>query len=194
MVRSVFAPVERTGLRETVGEQTGVPARIARRNADALSTLPSLQTSPAKEAVREAFAQQPRNRESNLAVEPATVGSTGQAQSQPLMTEPRRSAPQLLNTSVPRQKAIEQAVNQAPAQLSAQSIPAVAAAAQGNPRGTRRETNQPDAVSANVIRVSIGRIDVRAEMPAPMPAPAPKQRPSGMSLDEYAKLRAEGKR
>jgi hypothetical protein len=47
-----------------------------------------------------------------------------------------------------------------------------------------------------VIRVTIGRIDVRAEFPAPAAhdASARKSRPLARTLDEYLKERTEGKR
>lgn len=49
---------------------------------------------------------------------------------------------------------------------------------------------------APIIRVSIGRIDVRAEFAAatPSPAPARNARPASLSLDEYLKQRSEGRR
>ncbi|HET9282422.1 MAG TPA: hypothetical protein VFR24_10735 [Candidatus Angelobacter sp.] len=49
---------------------------------------------------------------------------------------------------------------------------------------------------APVIRVSIGRIDVRAEFAAAPPSPAPARniRPAALSLDEYLKQRSEGRR
>lgn len=49
---------------------------------------------------------------------------------------------------------------------------------------------------APIIRVSIGRIDVRAEFAAatPSPAPARNARPAALSLDEYLKQRSEGRR
>jgi len=52
------------------------------------------------------------------------------------------------------------------------------------------------APEAPIIRVSIGRIDVRAEFAAatPSPAPARNARPASLSLDEYLKQRSEGRR
>ncbi len=48
---------------------------------------------------------------------------------------------------------------------------------------------------APVIRVTIGRVDVRAEFPAAAPRPAPRQaQPPTLSVEEYAKQRNEGKR
>lgn len=52
------------------------------------------------------------------------------------------------------------------------------------------------ASRAPVIRVTIGRVDVRAEfppVPSPRPASAPS-RPSTLSLEQYARQRHEGKR
>jgi hypothetical protein len=46
-----------------------------------------------------------------------------------------------------------------------------------------------------VIKVTIGRVDVRAEFPpASSPAPAARRQSNGMSLEEYARQRSEGKR
>jgi len=52
------------------------------------------------------------------------------------------------------------------------------------------------AQEAPIIRVSIGRIDVRAEFLAatPSPVPARNARPASLSLDEYLKQRSEGRR
>lgn len=49
--------------------------------------------------------------------------------------------------------------------------------------------------SAPVVRVTIGRVDVRAEFPAPVSRPrtTPAQ-PAALSLEEYARQRREGKR
>jgi len=48
---------------------------------------------------------------------------------------------------------------------------------------------------APIVRVTIGRIDVRAQFPAPTPTPAARHaRPAALSLEEYSKQRAEGKR
>jgi hypothetical protein len=47
-----------------------------------------------------------------------------------------------------------------------------------------------------IVRVTIGRIDVRAELPAPIShdATARKARPAARSLDDYLRERTEGKR
>ena len=47
-----------------------------------------------------------------------------------------------------------------------------------------------------VIRVTIGRVDIRAEFPAPVmrQSPPPRSKPSALSLDEYLKQRSEGRR
>lgn len=62
---------------------------------------------------------------------------------------------------------------------------------------TMSEQRDPAATakSAPVIRVTIGRIDVRAEFPAPAPARAatPPRAPM-LSLEDYLKQRKEGKR
>jgi hypothetical protein len=54
----------------------------------------------------------------------------------------------------------------------------------------------PEATSAApVIRVSIGRVEVRAEFPAQAPRSVPRQsQPPSLSIEEYARQRSEGKR
>jgi hypothetical protein len=58
---------------------------------------------------------------------------------------------------------------------------------------------RPQAATAEapqVVRITIGRIDVRAEAPSPPPARAAtrKSESRGLSLDDYLKQRAEGRR
>lgn len=49
--------------------------------------------------------------------------------------------------------------------------------------------------AAPIIRVTIGRVDVRAQFPAAPPAPTSRsQRPLALSLEDYSKQRAGGKR
>jgi hypothetical protein len=55
-------------------------------------------------------------------------------------------------------------------------------------RSPRDEPHPP------VIKVTIGRVDVRAEFPAPSPARAPARRTPTLSLQDYARERSEGKR
>jgi hypothetical protein len=59
----------------------------------------------------------------------------------------------------------------------------------------RRAPQAAQKAPAPIVRVTIGRVDVRAEFPA-APAPHPKGRPAAqsLSLDDYLKLRNEGKR
>jgi hypothetical protein len=61
---------------------------------------------------------------------------------------------------------------------------------------SRRDQASGASVEAPVIRVTIGRIDVRAQFPvqASSPAPMRQARTEGLSLDEYLKQRSEGKR
>jgi hypothetical protein len=56
-----------------------------------------------------------------------------------------------------------------------------------------RHANAVD--SAPVVKVSIGRVEIRAEFPAPAPRTSSPRSPSPtLSLDEYARQRREGKR
>lgn len=51
------------------------------------------------------------------------------------------------------------------------------------------------SASAPVVKVSIGRVEIRAEFPAAATKASPQRSPSlALSLDEYARLRREGKR
>jgi hypothetical protein len=60
---------------------------------------------------------------------------------------------------------------------------------------SRRRDAAESAAEAPIIRVSIGRIEVRAQFPAaPSPANARNARPAAISLEEYLKQRREGKR
>jgi hypothetical protein len=63
------------------------------------------------------------------------------------------------------------------------------------PMSPRRERAQFES-QPPVVRVTIGRIDVRANFPAPVSddAAARKARPAARSLDDYLKERIEGKR
>jgi hypothetical protein len=55
--------------------------------------------------------------------------------------------------------------------------------------------NSDASSSAPVVKVSIGRVEIRAEFPAAVAKRSPQHSPSlGLSLDEYARLRREGKR
>ncbi|MFN7949727.1 MAG: hypothetical protein U0Z53_30520 [Blastocatellia bacterium] len=56
-------------------------------------------------------------------------------------------------------------------------------------------TSQTEQESAPVIRISIGRVEVRAVMPtAPAPRTAPARPRPGLSLDDYLREREGGKR
>jgi hypothetical protein len=58
-----------------------------------------------------------------------------------------------------------------------------------------RERSADARSSAPVVKVSIGRVEIRAEFPAAVAKTSPQHSPSlGLSLDEYARLRREGKR
>jgi hypothetical protein len=58
-----------------------------------------------------------------------------------------------------------------------------------------RERSADASSSAPVVKVSIGRVEIRAEFPAAVAKTSPQRSPSlGLSLDEYARLRREGKR
>jgi hypothetical protein len=62
-------------------------------------------------------------------------------------------------------------------------------------RPTEANVAAPSRAAPEVVRVTIGRIDVRAELSAPNPRPAPRRpEPARLSLDDYLKQRAEGRR
>jgi len=59
----------------------------------------------------------------------------------------------------------------------------------------RRAQQSGEEPTAPVIRVTIGRVDVRAQLPAAPAAPAPRRAPAAaLSLEDYARERREGKR
>jgi len=64
----------------------------------------------------------------------------------------------------------------------------------------RRSASSANALVSNslpdgpVIRVTIGRVDVRAQFSSPAAAPARHTRSAALSLDEYLKQRSEGRR
>ena len=59
----------------------------------------------------------------------------------------------------------------------------------------RESQNQRSEVQSPTIKITIGRVDVRAIMPTAPPAPIPSTRPKGaLSLENYLKQREEGKR
>jgi hypothetical protein len=60
---------------------------------------------------------------------------------------------------------------------------------------SRRPGGAPADTEPPVIRVSIGRIDVRAITPPPAPPPAPRRRtPAPLGLEEYLQQRMRGER
>ncbi len=61
---------------------------------------------------------------------------------------------------------------------------------------TRRDQGASASPGPPVVRVTIGRIDVRAQFPAPAPSPVParRARPAALTLEDYLKQRSEGKR
>jgi hypothetical protein len=57
------------------------------------------------------------------------------------------------------------------------------------------ERRESADAAAPVVRVTIGRVEVRAELPPPkVRAAAPRTKPATTSLDDYLKQRAEGRR
>lgn len=61
-----------------------------------------------------------------------------------------------------------------------------------SPRAPSAETGTAPAAEP-VIRVTIGRIEVRAAAPAPPPAPAPRPAGPRLSLEDYLRRRGEGR-
>ncbi len=165
-----------------------------------LATRPERANSPAEPS---------RNATAEIAKEPA-----------PTTTESVREIQILLDPSFPIQKSSRHTVEHvheqhlstsllnlerretAPLAQAANSFPSV------TPRGSQASrpvasTARPNLLRAGqaeerssepVVRVYIGRIDVRAEFAAPAAPPPAKTRTPAMSLNDYAKLRAEGKR
>jgi hypothetical protein len=142
----------------------------------------------------------PNTRES--AVHAAPPGERGEtAQSSTRSLEPARTAPKLVNVRVPdsvphreavRTSTLDRAREPARTIPESSAVPAAAGISDRSPRAVPQTAPRPPAP---IIRVTIGRVDVRAEFPAPA-APAVKRRPEAqsLSLDDYLKLRNEGKR
>jgi hypothetical protein len=56
------------------------------------------------------------------------------------------------------------------------------------------EPHAASAANAPIIRIHIGRIDVRAERETPAPKPVRKPVTPQLTLEEYARLRSRGER
>jgi hypothetical protein len=58
------------------------------------------------------------------------------------------------------------------------------------------ERREPAQSAPPIVRVTIGRIEVRAELSSPKPrsASAPRAKSAAISLDDYLKQRGEGRR
>jgi len=83
-------------------------------------------------------------------------------------------------------------VNARPRSAHSTADPVITAAG-ALPSGRRSFTHSEPQQS--VIKVTIGRVDVRAEFPpASVPSGMPDSKSGGMSLEEYARQRNEGKR
>jgi len=107
----------------------------------------------------------------------------GPAERSPLPTPAaRRSQPaaQLTPSTTPHATVL-------PATLPVQAIPIVPAAPL--PAAAMNESSAPGQRGPDVIRVSIGRVDVRAPAPPPLPArpqvPVPAAKSDRLSLQDY---------
>jgi hypothetical protein len=164
------------------------PARIERHtpplwrtNSTGLESFPAPRMEP--------------DRASAPVVEPRqTRRASEEALAAPVFVSPSQSmaAPvQLMRPQAPARATL-------PAPGEARSPAAVTATA-ATPAVFRRRTDShataPTRGEPEVVRVTIGRIDVRAELPPPTARLAPRRaEPPGLSLDEYLKQRAEGRR
>lgn len=102
-----------------------------------------------------------------------------------------------LGDSIPRREAVPIAAASSAHEISG-TIPdsrAVPLARNSGDRAARPVAPIASKPPAPIIRVTIGRVDVRAEFPA-QAAPAARRRAEApsLSLDDYLKLRNEGKR
>jgi hypothetical protein len=99
--------------------------------------------------------------------------------------------------SIPWQEAVRVAAP-SPAHEISRTIPESKASPAARNSGDRSARSIPPIASklaAPIIRVTIGRVDVRAEFPAPAaPAATRRAEAPSLSLDDYLKLRNEGKR
>jgi hypothetical protein len=60
-------------------------------------------------------------------------------------------------------------------------------------RAAVRSDGRPAPAAETTVRVTIGRIEVRATAPAPAPAPAARPTGPRLTLDEYLRRRREGR-
>ncbi len=137
-----------------------------------LSTVPSLAAPSRRES------QSEREVEAEITprfhIPPAQPDTTGIAERQVIVAKPMG--------------------NEATVQL-APLFSAVASAHEGRVQPSRRSDFVAPAPEAPVIRVTIGRVDVRAEFPVAPWRPAPRRaQAAALSLEEYAKQRREGQR
>ncbi len=117
----------------------------------------------------------------------ATKSTDANTAAEPKPVDAMRQAPREIRTAVPRTVAPR----------PPKSLPAVVTreGSRQTPAARRDQLASPEPQTP-VIRITIGRIDVRAEFPAPASPPA-RARPAQaatLSLDEYLKQRQEGKR
>ena len=121
---------------------------------------------------------------------------------QPVQAESRLPEPSLFRSAERLTAEIESAESSVKENAQAAAIqirPSVAPLAAGRQAdemmNVEPATSQTEKESAPVIRISIGRVEVRAVMPtAPAPRPAPTRPRPGLSLDDYLKEREGGKR
>jgi hypothetical protein len=89
------------------------------------------------------------------------------------------------------ESAVPPQLSHSPSSLSRPVISLPASPVAAPRRGLAAELEPP----SRIVRVTIGRVDVRAQFPAaPQPPAVKSARPPALSLDEYLKQRREGKR
>jgi hypothetical protein len=125
---------------------------------------------------------------------------TDEASPAPASTDPFDNIPQRPASPTSARVAPSRAPN-AMAARSTLPEPGEKASLTATPRSLAQPQRrfQPQAAAAEtpqVVRITIGRIDVRAEAPSTPPARAAARKPEhrGLSLDDYLKQRAEGRR
>ncbi len=194
MVAPLFAQGPQLGQNQIADEGEVAAIRPVNGNEEVSVTPQAAQTQVVQRTL-----PQVSDRQEARHSEPSVLGERDRGRQvelvEPRTVEPerRRSLPVAAGATIPSPKEADATRGEAQAQVA---TPAVLSTV---PTGAERKTGLRESVfsagsTAPVIRVSIGRIDVRAELPAPAPHAPPKQRAPTMSLDEYAKLRAEGQR
>jgi hypothetical protein len=187
------------------------PSGVAAPDADPLAVGPTAATPSIERLVRDRVQLQDRDRQRIIEPRPARAENTATVSTDIAAahqeTAVDRATPPLAIASAPPSHVDDIPPHLTAALTARSTLPEpgekasyglIAAPPPSAHRSQRRL--QPQAAAAaetpQIVRVTIGRIDVRAEVASPPPARAASRKPEnrGLSLDDYLKQRAEGRR